>query len=54
MEKRDYKLKMAIVAGASHALTYKNKNIRASDHEILQHITATAQEIAKKIEDDDE
>lgn len=54
MEKRDYKLKMAIVAGASHALNYKNKNIRASDQEILQHITATAEEIVKKIEDEED
>jgi len=53
MEKRDYKLKMAIVAGASYALNYKNKNIRASDQEILQHITASATEIANEIENED-
>ncbi|MBU0466644.1 MAG: hypothetical protein KJ718_02790 [Nanoarchaeota archaeon] len=50
----DYKLKMAIIAGASHALKFKEKNPHATEQEVLQHITEKTNEILSKIEDEDD
>jgi hypothetical protein len=46
-----YKLKMAVISGASNALKFKDKNPNATEQEILQHITDNASEIIAKIED---
>jgi len=43
------KIKMAIVSGASHALTYKAKNPQASEHEIIQYVTQESDAILEKI-----
>lgn len=47
-----YSLKMAVIAGASHALKFKGKNIRATDQEILKHVTESAEDIVRKIEEE--
>ena len=52
--KDSYKLKMAAIAGANHALKFKAKNIRATDQEVLKHVTSEADDIVRKIEDDGE
>ncbi len=42
-------LKIAIISGASHALNHRSRNPRLSDDEVLKHIAEEADEIAKKI-----
>lgn len=44
-----HQLKMAVIAGASHALTYKRDNPQASDDEVLRHVTAQMHSILDKI-----
>lgn len=41
---------MAIIAGASRALRYKDKNIRASDEEALRHVVEKTDEILENID----
>lgn len=43
------KLKLAIVSGASHALSYKRDHPRASDEDAIQHVTREANVILKKV-----
>lgn len=50
MKEGKYDLKMAVISGASHALKFKDKNPRASNHEIIQHITESLSDIIRKIE----
>ena len=45
-------LKVAVIAGASEALKYKDKNPRASDQEIIQHVADKTNEIINNIEED--
>ena len=52
MEEEDQKLKMAAISGAAHALRYKGKNPKATEQEIIQHITENADEILKKIDEE--
>lgn len=52
--KEGYKLKMAVISGASHALDYKDNNPRATEQEIIRYITSMANQIISKIEDKDE
>ena len=42
--------KVAIIVGASHALKYKEKNPRASEHEVIQHITKEMDTILDQID----
>ena len=51
-QKKDYKVKIAILAGASHALSYKAKNEKATDQEILKYITEKSNEIVDSISAD--
>lgn len=44
-------LRMAIIAGASHALRYKDQNPRAHSDEIIQHVTENVAEILSNIDD---
>lgn len=46
----EYKLKMALISGASHALEFKAKNPGATDEEIVREITENSDEILDKIE----
>ncbi|MFH1802992.1 MAG: hypothetical protein ABH864_06120 [archaeon] len=47
----DQKLRLAVIAGASHALRYKEENPRATDREALKHVTEHADSIANDVED---
>lgn len=52
MEEENKKLKIAAISGAAHALKYKEKNPRATEQEIMQHITDNAEEILEKIDEE--
>ncbi len=52
MKKDDTRqLRMAIIAGASHALKFKDQNPRAQSDEIIQHVTENVREILDNIDD---
>ena len=51
MENEDKRLTMALISGASHAIKYKEKNPRATEDEIIQHITKEAKDILEKIDE---
>jgi len=51
---KNYKLKMAVISGASHALEIKAKNPRVTDEDIVQQITDKAEEILEKIDEDED
>lgn len=44
------KMKMAIIAGASHALKYKSENPEANDEEAIGHVAREANKIISKID----
>jgi len=48
------RMKMAIIAGASHAIKFRNQHQAASDDEILQHITKESENILKNIDEYDD
>ncbi len=50
MEEEDKRLKMAVIAGASQAIRYKEKNKYATESEIIQHISDNVKEILEKID----
>jgi hypothetical protein len=52
METADKKFKMAVISGASHALAFKQKNKRATEEEVIQHVTKEAENILKKIDEE--
>ncbi|MBI5803724.1 hypothetical protein HY450_00605 [Candidatus Pacearchaeota archaeon] len=56
MVERDYPLKMAVIAGASEAIKYKDKHPRAMTEEIIQYITEKKkmEEILKKVDKEEE
>jgi hypothetical protein len=43
-------LKVAIIAGASKAIAFKEKNPSATEQEILKHVASRTTEILEKIE----
>ena len=45
------RLKMAVIAGASHALRFKEANPRATDQEIIKQITAEVKKIIKNMDE---
>ena len=47
------RMKMAIIAGASHAIKFKEKNPEANEETILQHITKEAGKILSNIDEED-
>lgn len=49
-EKDERKIKMAIIAGASEAMKFKERNLRATDSEVLQHVTQRLRELVRNIE----
>ena len=51
MDEIEKRLRMAIIVGATKAIQYKERNPRASEHEIIQHISRTANEILDGIDD---
>ena len=46
----DRMIKMAVIAGASEAMKYKERNIHASDSEVLQHVAKKVRELVRNIE----
>jgi len=46
----DKRLKMAIISGAAHALTFKEENPRASEEEVIRHVTKEVRNILEKID----
>ncbi|MEK6854844.1 MAG: hypothetical protein AABX73_01345 [Nanoarchaeota archaeon] len=53
MQKEIYVLKRAVISGASHALKYKERNPRALDSEVIQHVTREVEEILKMMDEGD-
>lgn len=51
MKDEQKRLKMAIIAGASHALKFKEKNWRATEDEVIRHVSENVGEILEKIDD---
>lgn len=47
----DEKLKMAVIAGASYALKYQERNPRASESEIMNHVSENLGKIINDIEE---
>jgi hypothetical protein len=48
----DYKLKMAVISGASKALKLKSENPKMSDDAILQTITTQSEEVISQIDEE--
>jgi len=46
------KLRLAVIAGASHALKYREENPRADDREALKFVTEKINAILNEIEED--
>lgn len=44
------RLKMALIAGAAHALKYKIKHPSSSDEEIIQYVSRESNEILEKLD----
>ncbi len=44
------RIKMALIAGAAHALKYKHKHPNASDEEIIQHVNRDSEEMISKLD----
>ena len=47
----DQKLILAVIAGASHALKFKENHPKSTDKEALKHVTENADLIVRDIED---
>jgi hypothetical protein len=51
MNEEEKRQVMILIAGASAALKFQEKNPRAQDSEIFQHITTNAKEIINNVDD---
>ena len=47
------KLKIAVISGASHALSYKARNPRATDQEVLKEVTQKAETILRNMDSEE-
>lgn len=47
------RLKMAVIAGASHAIKFKNQHPDSSEEQAIQDITKNVDNILKNIDEDD-
>lgn len=54
MDDEKYKLKMAVISGASHAIRFKEKNPKALEPEVIQHVTDNVEKILEKIDEQEE
>lgn len=52
MDYEDQKLKIAVISGASHAISFKEKNPSASEQEIIKHVTENTEKILEKIDEE--
>lgn len=50
MAKDDSLLKMAVIAGASRAMKFKDENWRATSEEVLRHVSSSMDDILEKID----
>jgi hypothetical protein len=50
MTEKESILKMAIIAGAAHAMKYKTQNPNANESEVLKHVNSEMKEILNKID----
>jgi len=53
-EEKTKTTRMALIAGAASALRYKDKHPRATEQEIIQHVTNNADDIIDKIDVNEE
>ena len=44
------RIRMAVIAGAAHATKFKEKNWKATEAEIIQHVSDSVDEILEKID----
>ena len=51
MEQDKKRLKMAIISGASHAIRFKEKSPRASEDEVIRHVTMEVDKILENIDE---
>ena len=51
MADEEKRLRMAVIAGAAHAARYKEKKPRATEQEIIQHISSNVEDILSNIDD---
>ncbi len=51
MTKEDQKIRVAIIAGASHAIKYLQQNKGATHEEALRHIVNNTKEILSEVDD---
>ena len=51
MASNEKRVRMAVIAGAVHAMKYKNKNWKATEDEVVKHVTDNTDEILEKIDD---
>ena len=49
---KERKLKMALISGAAHAFKYKEKHPKATEQEVIQHLTRDAESILEKIDEE--
>ena len=54
MKNEEKRLKIAIIAGASHALKYQEKNLRANTNEIIKHVSENVSKIISGMERSEE
>ncbi|MEK6898531.1 MAG: hypothetical protein AABW79_00355 [Nanoarchaeota archaeon] len=52
MVKGDEMLKIAVMAGASRALKFKEENWKATSEEVLRHVSSSMPEIINNIDSD--
>ena len=50
MGEEERRIKMAVIAGASHAIRYKEKNPRANEAGVIGAVTKEVDEILKRID----
>lgn len=54
MSEEEKKARMALIAGAASALRYKDNHPKATEQEIIQHVTNNADDIIGKIDVNEE
>ncbi len=50
MEDEEKRIRMAVIAGAAQAVHFKEKNPRATEQKIIQHISDNIEDIINKID----
>ncbi len=50
MENEEKRLKMAVIAGAAEAAKFKEKNWKATEEQVVKHVTDKVGEILKQID----